>query len=66
MRLDNFINPNFELYSHSLNKDQSSKPASTHHPIIIISCELLILGLASHKTIVDEASGATVLWRGLV
>ena len=70
MRPDNFINPDFELHCYTrINKEESSKPASTestHHPIIIISCELFILGLAGHKTTVDEASGATILWCGLV
>jgi hypothetical protein len=44
-------------------EDQSSQPASTHNPIIILLCEIFIFRLAGHNTTVGAASGATVLWR---
>jgi hypothetical protein len=42
-------------YNTHLNKDQPGQPASTHSPIIILLCELFILRLAGHNTIVDAA-----------
>jgi hypothetical protein len=51
-----------ELSTHAV-KDQSSQPASSHNPTIILLCELFILRLAGHSTVVDAASGATVLRR---
>jgi hypothetical protein len=59
--------PISHYYIIHLNKNRSSQPVSTYIPIIILLSELFILKhfetIAGHNTIVDAASGSTILRR---